>query len=424
MGFFLKMKIQELHQTFLNTNGVCTDTRNIENNSIFFALKGDNFNGNKFAKQAIESGCLYAVIDEEEFQEDDRFILVDNVLECLQQLATHHRQELKCPVIGITGTNGKTTTKELIFTVLKSQFKTVATKGNLNNHIGVPLTLLSTPLDTEMLIIEMGANHPGEIAFLSEIAQPEFGIITNIGKAHLEGFGGYEGVIKTKSELYQYIDKTKGKLFVNSEDKLLLSLSDNSERILYGGDNSLINANPLVEFSFKDSTISTNLIGAYNYSNLTAACCIGDFFGITIENCKSAIENYTPSNNRSQVKKTNKGNTLILDAYNANPSSMQVAIQSFNRMDAANKIAVLGDMLELGNDSLKEHQQIVKQLLEGSFQEVFLVGREFAQTKSDFLHFENTNQLSDWIQNSPIENSTILLKGSRGIRLESLQELL
>lgn len=424
MGFFLKMKIQELHQIFLNTSGVCTDTRSIQNNSIFFALKGDNFNGNKFAKQAIERGCLYAVIDEEEFQEDDRFILVDNVLEYLQQLATHHRQELKCPVIGITGTNGKTTTKELIFTVLNSQYKIAATKGNLNNHIGVPLTLLSTPLDTEILIVEMGANHPGEIAFLSEIAQPEFGIITNIGKAHLEGFGGYEGVIKTKSELYQYIDKTNGKLFINSEDKLLLSLSENSERILYGEDNSLISANPLVEFSFKETTISTNIIGSYNYSNLTAACCIGDFFGISIENCKSAIENYTPSNNRSELKKTDKGNMLILDAYNANPSSMQVAIQSFDRMKASNKIAVLGDMLELGNNSLKEHQQIIRELLKGSFQEVFLVGHEFAQTKSEFLYFEDTNQLGDWIQNSPIENSTILLKGSRGIRLESLQELL
>lgn len=424
MGFFLKMKIQELHQLLLDANGVCTDTRNIEKDSIFFALKGGNFNGNEFAKKALEGGCKYAVIDEKDFQEDDRFILVDNVLECLQKIATYHRQLLKCPVIGITGTNGKTTTKELIFAVLSSQYKTIATQGNLNNHIGVPLTLLSTPLDTEMLIVEMGANHPGEIAFLSEIAQPEFGIITNIGKAHLEGFGGYEGVIKTKSELYQYVGKTNGKLFINSEDELLLSLSKNSEHILYGENSSLLSANPLVEFSFKDTTISTKLIGSYNYPNLTAACSIGDFFGISIENCKSAIESYTPSNNRSQVEKSQKGNTLILDAYNANPSSMQVAIQSFEQMEAVRKIAILGDMLELGEDSLKEHQEVIGQLAKGNLHQVILVGNEFAQTESNFPHFENTNQLSEWIEKNPIHNSAVLLKGSRGIRLESLRAVL
>ena len=418
------MNIQGLHQIFLNSNGVCTDTRKIEKNSVFFALKGATFNGNKFAKKALENGCNYAIIDEKEFQEDERFILVNDVLNCLQQLATYHRKQLKCPVVGITGTNGKTTTKELIFNVLNSQYKTVATQGNLNNHIGVPLTLLSTPLNTEMLIIEMGANHAGEIAFLCEISQPDFGIITNIGKAHLEGFGGYEGVIKTKSELYKFIERTNGKLFINSEDELLLSLSQYSERIIYGENCSLISANPLVEFSFKETSISTKLIGSYNYPNLTTACSIGDFFGISIENCKSAIESYTPSNNRSQVEKSQKGNIIIMDAYNANPSSMQVAIQSFEQMEAKNKIAILGDMLELGEHSLKEHQRITKQLNKENFHQVVLVGNEFAQTKSDFIYFENTNQVSHWIQKNPIQNSTVLLKGSRGIRLETLRELL
>jgi len=418
------MKIQELHQIFLRSKGVCIDTRKIVKNSIFFALKGKNFNGNEFAKTALKNGCNYVVIDEREFQEDERFILVDDVLKCLQQLSNYHRKKLKCPVIGITGTNGKTTTKELIFAILNSKYKTVATQGNLNNHIGVPLTLLSTPLETEMLIVEMGANHPGEINFLSEITQPNFGIITNIGKAHLEGFGGYEGVIKTKSELYQYIMKTNGKLFVNSDDDLLLSLSKNSERIKYGKDSQLISANPLLEFNFKNTHISTNLIGSYNFYNLALACSVGDFFGVSIDNCKSAIESYIPSNNRSQVERSEKGNTLILDAYNANPSSMLVAIQSFEQIKAKKKIAILGDMLELGDDSLQEHQLITEELVKRNFHQVLLVGNEFKQTKNNFLYFENTNQIRTWIQNNPIQNSTVLLKGSRGIRLESLIEFL
>lgn len=418
------MNIQELHQIFLRSKGVCIDTRKIIKNSIFFALKGKNFNGNEFAKTALKNGCNYVVIDEREFQEDERFILVDDVLKYLQQLSNYHRKKLKCPVIGITGTNGKTTTKELIFAILNSKYKTVATKGNLNNHIGVPLTLLSTPLETEMLIVEMGANHPGEINFLSEITQPNFGIITNIGKAHLEGFGGYEGVIKTKSELYQYIMKTNGKLFVNSNDDLLLSLSKNSERIKYGKDSQLISANPLLEFNFKNTHISTNLIGSYNFYNLAVACSVGDFFGVSIDNCKSAIESYIPSNNRSQVERSEKGNTLILDAYNANPSSMLVAIQSFEQIKAKKKIAILGDMLELGDDSLQEHQLITEELVKRNFHQVLLVGNEFKQTKNNFLYFENTNQIRTWIQNNPIQNSTVLLKGSRGIRLESLIEFL
>lgn len=418
------MTIQELYQLFLSLPKVCTDSRKATEGGIFFALKGENFNGNKFAEQALTDGCSYAVIDEAAYSKGEQYIVVEDVLACLQALANHHRKQLNCPVIGITGTNGKTTTKELMYAVLNSKYKTVATQGNLNNHIGVPLTLLSTPTDTEMLIVEMGANHQGEIAFLSEIAEPNYGIITNIGKAHLEGFGGYEGVIQTKSELYRFIQKTNGKLFVNQDDDLLLSLSENIEQITYGADTSLAKADPLVSIIFKNVLIGTKLIGAYNYPNLAAACSIGSFFGVSVESCKEAIENYSPSNNRSQVEQSAKGNTLILDAYNANPSSMELAIQSFEKMEATQKVAILGDMLELGEDSYEEHQAIVKQLKKAQFEDVFLVGKEFKQTESNFSCFDNSKELSNWIVQHPIKDSTVLLKGSRGIRLESLREVL
>ena len=421
MGFFLKMTVQELYKIFLNSSGVCTDSRKIENDNIFFALRGANFNGNLFADQAIQEGCSYAIIDEKEFQKNKQYILVDDVLECLQKLSTFHRKQLNCPVIGITGTNGKTTTKELIYKVLRTQYKTIATQGNFNNHIGVPLTLLSTPLDTEILIVEMGANHSGEIAFLSNIAKPNFGIITNIGKAHLEGFGGYNGVIKTKSELYNYIKKNGGKIFVNGKDELLLNLSKNIERITYCNNSQFLSANPFVQFSYQETKISTQLIGSYNYPNLAAACCIGMYFGITKSNCKKAIENYIPTNNRSQVEKSKKGNTLVLDAYNANPSSMRVAIESLQQMSAINKTVILGDMLELGNDSLHEHQEIVELLKTSNFQSVFLVGEEFQKTTNPFSSFSNTNELNNWLKSNPITDSAILLKGSRGIRLEELK---
>lgn len=421
MGFFINMKIQELYHLFLNSRGVCTDSRKIEKDKIFFALKGANFNGNLFADQAIKKGCSYAIIDEKEFQKNEQYILVDDVLECLQKLSTYHRKQLNCPVIGITGTNGKTTTKELMYTVLKTQYKTIATQGNFNNHIGVPLTLLSTPLDTEILIVEMGANHPGEIAFLSNIAQPNFGIITNIGKAHLEGFGGYRGVIKTKSELYHYIKNNGGKLFVNSKDELLLNLSENIEQTTYSNNSQFLSANPLVKFSYQGTEISTKLIGSYNYPNLAAACCIGKYFGITISNCKKAIENYTPTNNRSQLEKSKKGNTLVLDAYNANPSSMRVAIESLQQISATSKTAILGDMLELGDNSLHEHQEIVELLKASNFQIVLLVGEEFQKTTNSFSTFANTNELNNWLKYNPITDNTILLKGSRGVRLEDLK---
>ena len=415
------MTIQKIHNIFLDSSGVCTDSRKVEKNNIFFALKGANFNGNLFAEQAIQEGCSYAIIDEKEFQKSEQYILVDDVLECLQKLSKYHRKQLNCPVIGITGTNGKTTTKELIYAVLSTQYKTIATQGNFNNHIGIPLTLLSTPLDTEILIVEMGANHPGEIAFLSNIAKPNFGIITNIGKAHLEGFGGYKGVIKTKSELYHYIKNNGGKLFVNAKDELLLNLSQNIKRTTYSNNSQFLSANPFVQFSYEETEISTQLIGAYNFPNLAAACHIGKYFDITISNCKKAIEKYIPTNNRSQLEISNNGNTLILDAYNANPSSMRVAIESLQQMNASNKTVILGEMLELGNDSLKEHQEIVELLKVSNFQRVFLVGEEFQKTTKYFSSFANTNELNNWLKSNPITESTILLKGSRGIRLEELK---
>ena len=415
------MTKQKIHNIFLNSSGVCTDSRKAEKNNIFFALKGANFNGNLFAEQAIQEGCSYAIIDEKEFQKSEQYILVDDVLECLQKLSNYHRKQLNCPVIGITGTNGKTTTKELIYAVLSTQYKTIATQGNFNNHIGIPLTLLSTPLDTEILIVEMGANQPGEIAFLSNIAKPNFGIITNIGKAHLEGFGGYKGVIKTKSELYHYIKNNGGKLFVNAKDELLLNLSHNIKRTTYSNNSQFLSANPFVRFSYEETEISTQLIGAYNFPNLAAACHIGKYFDITISNCKKAIEKYIPTNNRSQLEISNNGNTLILDAYNANPSSMRVAIESLQQMNASNKTVILGEMLELGNDSLKEHQEIVELLKVSNFQRVFLVGEEFQKTTKYFSSFANTNELNNWLKSNPITESTILLKGSRGIRLEELK---
>ena len=415
------MTIQELYQLFLNSSGVCTDSRKIEKDNIFFALKGGNFNGNFFAQQAIQEGCRYAIVDEKKFQKNKQHILVNDVLECLQKLSSFHRKQLKCPVIGITGTNGKTTTKELMYNVLNTQYKTIATQGNFNNHIGVPLTLLSTPIDTEILIVEMGANHTGEIAYLSNIAKPNFGIITNIGKAHLEGFGGYKGVIKTKSELYNYIKNNGGKLFVNAKDDLLINLSKNVKRITYGNNIQFLSANPFVQLNYQETEISTQLIGSYNYPNLTAAICIGEYFGITISNCKKAIENYTPTNNRSQVEKSKKGNTLVLDAYNANPSSMRVAIESFQQMKAVSKIAILGEMFELGDVSLNEHQEIIELLKVSNLQRVFLVGEEFQKTTHSYLSFANTNELKNWLQSNPITDSTILLKGSRGVRLEDVK---
>ena len=424
MGFFIEMNIEQLHQVFLSSSGICTDTRKVEDKNIFFAIKGANFDGNSFAEEALQRGCSYAVIDNFEQKKDDRYIVVKNVLDTLQELARYHREKLNCPVIGITGTNGKTTTKELILAVLSSQFKTIATKGNLNNHIGVPLTLLSTPLDTELLIVEMGANHQGEISHLCKIASPDYGIITNIGKAHLEGFGGYDGVIKAKSELYQYIEKKEGWVFVNEKDELLLSLSENLNKITYGENCSISSCNPFVTFKYKQHIISSKMIGKYNYDNIVAACCIGEYFGITSKNYKKSIESYQPTNNRSQVEKTQRGNTLILDAYNANPSSMLASINAFKELEGTKKTVILGDMLELGDDSIKEHQEIIDYLKQSDIFTIYLVGTEFQKTKNNYLCFNSVKELNHYLEKNALTENVILLKGSRKIQLEKLKSIL
>ena len=416
------MSVKELHKLFLKSSGVITDSRQIKLNSIFFALKGDNFDGNEYAKSAIEKGASFAVIDNQTYCLNKKYIVVDDVLSCLQELSQYHRKQLNCPVLGITGTNGKTTTKELIKAVIQKNFKTVATKGNLNNHIGVPLTLLSAKLNTEFLIIEMGANHTNEINFLCKLAQVNFGIITNIGKAHLEGFGNVQNVIKAKKELYDHINVNNGTLFVNANDKLLMSISENTERVLYNTKKQEQSNTMFAEAIFNESLISSQLIGNYNRTNILAACEIGSYFGVTLENIKDAIKSYIPSNNRSQLFKTRR-NTIILDAYNANPSSMSEAIKAVQNLNHKKKLFILGDMLELGENSLVEHQSIIDELSENN-QEVILIGNEFNKCQHNFIHFFNSEDALGWIEENPIEDMFILLKGSRGIKLEILKKVL
>jgi len=379
------MSIKELYKIFGSTASICTDTRKIVKGSIFFALKGNNFNGNKYALKAIQNGCHFAIIDEKEYKTDQNTILVEDVLETLQQLAQFHRKQLDIPIIGITGTNGKTTSKELINSVLSSELNCYATKGNLNNYIGVPLSLLEINSKHEVAIIEMGANHQKEIEFLCDIAKPTHGVITNIGTAHLEGFKNLDGVIKTKNELFQFISKNKGHLFVNSEDKLLLELSNTIEKTTYGykGDiNGEINATtPLLHVNYRDGIIKSQLIGNFQHTNIMLAICIGDYFNVSNDNIRKSIERYIPSNNRSQIIET-KNNTLILDAYNANPSSMKAMLISFSEQAYTNKICILGDMLELGEYSKTEHQEITS-LCKNLNLSCYFIGEEFQKVNND-----------------------------------------
>ena len=425
--------IEDIYKVYLQHPVVDTDTRNIMQGSMFFALKGANFNANEFAKEAISKGAKYAVIDEE-LHYSEGCILVKDVLTTLQQLANHHRKQFTIPVIGITGSNGKTTTKELMATVLSKKYKTHFTQGNLNNHIGVPLTLLALKKEHEIAIIEMGANHQGEIATLSNIAEPGYGIITNIGKAHLEGFGGPEGVIKAKSELYHFIKAHKGKLFVNADDELLMRLSHGIDRISYGttpdADCEGITEKEsfLAKAIFIDDGIKvevqSKLAGRYNFYNMLAAACVGFNFGLTISQIKEAIEGYIPSNNRSQVVKK-ENNTIWVDAYNANPSSMKSAIETFTELPENNKVLILGDMFELGDDSHKEHQSLVE-LIENKkcWSAVYLVGKEFGKTTSSAQLFESTEAFTEWLNKNPLKDRTILLKGSRGMAMERVLEKL
>ena len=417
------MNIKNLYLIFKQHPCICTDSRKITKGAIFFALKGENFNGNEFAEKAIKNGCSYAIIDEKDYDTHQNTILVDDALATLQKLATYHRAQLNIPVIGITGTNGKTTSKELIKEVLNSQLKTYATKGNLNNHIGVPLSILEINKQHEIAIIEMGANHQQEIEFLCTIAQPTHGSITNIGSAHLEGFGDLKGVINAKNELYQFIRKSNGSIFINNEDELLLELVSEIDKITYGdkGDCSgkLENISPFVSVTFKNTVIQSKLIGDFQFYNIMLAICIGKHFGIADNKIKTAIENYTPRNNRSEIIET-QYNTLILDAYNANPSSMKAMLTSFAKQDFKNKLCVLGDMLEMGETSLKEHKAIVTLTKKLQLDCVF-IGSEFLKVAD--TAYKNIDEFSKILKENIVKNRTILLKGSRGIALEKLVAL-
>ena len=435
------ISINELYKLFISCDQkITTDTRKIEKGSIFFALKGDNFDANTFAVSAIEQGCLYAVVDQPNFANGTSILLVEDVLDTLQNLAKMHRSHLKIPVIGITGSNGKTTNKELIHAVLSKKFNTYATKGNLNNHIGVPLTVLKIHKEHEIAIVEMGANHQGEIAMLSDICDPDFGLITNIGKAHLEGFGGEEGIKIGKSELYKYIEKKNGKIFINGNDPVLIELSRSIDKVYFGENNTfdiygeLANNSEFVELKWNTTAnaldnmplIRTHLFGHYNFVNVICAICIGNYFGVEKHLINEAISNYLPEMNRSQVKKTST-NTLILDAYNANPSSMMLAIKHFVRQPFPNKFVVLGDMFELGDYSYQEHKLILDELFSHPEVKCLLVGTHFNQFKNDYLGFsfcENINLAQNFIENNKIAEFTILIKGSRGIALEKLVPLL
>ena len=429
------MAIEQLYKIFRSHPVITTDSRNIPLNSIFFALKGENFNGNKFSEDALKKGAAYAVIDEPEYAADNRFIVVENVLICLQQLARHHRDQLKLPILAITGTNGKTTTKELIAAVLAKKFRINFTQGNLNNHIGVPLTLLSMTSDTEFGVVEMGANHPGEIKTLCEIANPDFGIITNIGKAHLEGFGSFEGVIKTKSELYDFLREKGGKCFLNADNPLLSKQAAKLDQISYGkstdyylaGEVANTDSYLVIKTLFPKGWLylKSKLVGDYNFENVLAAACVGKYFEIDPIEIQNALAEYTPANNRSQLIAKAK-NTIIMDAYNANPTSMLAALNNFANIKHEQKCIVLGDMLELGEVSEEEHQKIVDFIDKQSFAETFLVGKHFISTKSpkEKKKFENVELLSNYLKTQPIENKLVLIKGSRGIHLEKILELL
>jgi UDP-N-acetylmuramoyl-tripeptide--D-alanyl-D-alanine ligase len=426
--------IRQLYEQYLKATGVTTDSRNLKQGSIFFALKGDRFNGNDYAKDAVESGASLAVVDENRFGEDDRFLVVDNVLKTIQSLASFHRSKMTGKIIGITGSNGKTTTKELIHQVLSKKYQTIATKGNLNNHIGVPLTLLSMPVDIEFGIVEMGANHMGEIRNLCEISQPDYGMITNIGKAHLEGFGGYQGVIKAKSELYDHIRKKGKTIFINGDDELLISLAKGIQSVSYGKNKDsvyrgdLIESSPFLKILFylnnNKYEINTQLIGSYNFYNVMATVAIGSFFSVGVKEMTQAFLEYIPQNNRSQLMKTQK-NTLIMDAYNANPTSMSAAIDNFSTYPSENKVLILGDMLELGEESLVEHKQIIDQINKERFSRVYLVGEQFGLACDDrYPAFGSVKEFGKYLVENPISDATILLKGSRGIGLEKLTDFL
>lgn len=430
--------ISKLHELYLKHGVVTTDTRKISKDSIYFALKGENFDGNAFALQSLELGASYAVVDDPNITADNRIILVPNVLKALQELALFHRKYLSIPIIGITGSNGKTTTKELIREVLSQKYNVISTQGNLNNHIGVPLTILSMNSSTEIGIVEMGANHPGDIAELCAIALPNYGIITNIGAAHLEGFGSFEGVIKTKNELYQIIIATKGTLFCNSENEILKNLIKDEEVkvIFYGKGNDdyakgeLLDSNSFLKLkaSFGNKKelleVNTNLLGGYNFENVLASLCIGKFFEVEENAMNQAISNYNPSNNRSQLLKT-ETNTVWVDCYNANPSSMKAAITHFSKSDVTdNLVVILGDMLELGVESTLKHAEIIELVKQQRIKTAYYIGEQFKLAGNELLQFNTVDELILHLEKEKISNKSILVKGSRGIKLEKVLPIL
>ena len=424
------MIIETLHKDFLKSSGICTDTRSINNNCLFFALKGANFNGNTFANNALKKGAYKVIIDEKEFL-NDHSILVHDVLQTLQELATFHRNYLKIPIIALTGSNGKTTTKELIKAVLSKKYKTIATKGNLNNHIGVPLTLLAMNSNTEIGIVEMGANHHKEIELLCKIAKPDYGYITNFGKAHLEGFGSLEGVVEAKTEMYRYLKSKKNTVFINFNDKKQRKHSEGINRYTFGDEGQdctirLLDASNEVLLSYQNTTIQSHLIGHYNYTNIAASIAIGEFFNVTAQNIKVAIENFIPTNNRSQL--IEKGtNSIILDAYNANPSSMMAALENFIQSQGNQKTVFLGDMFELGPDAEIEHQNIVSYLENNYKGTCYLVGENFNKTTVNFstiYKFKTFEELKTFLAKATITNQYVLIKGSRGMALERVLKYL
>ncbi|MFV0151968.1 UDP-N-acetylmuramoyl-tripeptide--D-alanyl-D-alanine ligase [Empedobacter falsenii] len=426
------MNTAKIFEQFLKSKNVTTDTRNISKDCIFFALKGANFNGNTFAQEAINQGAMLAIVDEKEYENNSQNIfLVHNALETLQDLARIYRKHLQIPFIGLTGSNGKTTTKELISAVLKEKFKTHYTFGNLNNHIGVPLTILSIPEDTEIAVIEMGANHQKEIELLASISQPDFGYITNFGKAHLEGFGGIEGVIKGKSELYDFLRANKKTAFVNYNDPIQVEKTADINRISFSDQNNtdvqielIENKTEYLAVKYKNLDIHSHLTGNYNFSNISCAIAIGQYFGIDAESIKNGIENYFPSNNRSQI--INKENyKIVMDAYNANPSSMEASLNNFVKFEGS-KTIIIGDMFELGDEAKTEHQRVLDLAERLNFDQIFILGHHFSETittNPNVKKFEDRKAFEKYLIDNPIKTKNILIKGSHGMRLDLLENI-
>lgn len=429
-----KMEIEAIYKKYKDSKGVSTDTRNLTKGCFFVALKGPNFDANAFAEDALKKGAKYALVSDENIIKDDRYLLVDDTLKALQMLANHHRRQLDIPVLGITGSNGKTTTKELIHVVLSNKYKCWSTKGNLNNHIGVPLTILNAPEDTEFMVVEMGANKLRDIHELCEIAEPTHGLITNIGKAHLEGFGSFEGILRTKSELYQFLLDHQGTAFVNSRNELLQNIARKFEKPVYYPDRGnfyhceLITADPYVRLKAENKQkVTTKLMGMYNFENIAAALCIGKYFEVDAKQANQAVSEYAPANNRSQIIESENGNFIILDAYNANPSSMKVAIENFAALNRPKKVLILGDMKELGEDSIEEHHELGRLVARYQFEKKLFVGISIIEALDNnpgAVQFENRLMLINYLKAKKYRDTTFLIKGSRSMGLEEIVKYL